>query len=297
VRKFRGGSYLPGRHTFTITEAGAEVFPRLEACTLASPVAFDDRRALSTGVAGLDHLSGVGGLRSSTATLTVGPGGSGKTALGSHFLGGSTPQEPGLFFGFNEPSVDVLHNADACGISLSQLAADGALYTYWQPNLENILDELGHHLIRMVKTHRVRRVFVDDLNGFAAAAVQPERLDRFVAALTLELRRLGVTSMFSAESNEFNGRPPASVSSLTPTFDNLITLRTIETGERIARLLCIVKMRGCDFDGSLHRYGFGPCGMVLDDVGEGQPAGESTARESGGGGAGHLGAVPPEGRP
>lgn len=267
VRKFRGGGFLAGHHAFTITEAGAEVFPRLESIVEASGIDTDQRPSLSTGIDGLDGLSDPRGLRSSSATLVVGPGGSGKTAFGAHFLGGSTPEEPGLLFAFNEPTADVLANADARSLGLSELVARGALHTCWRPNLENIIDELGHRLIRMVKAHGVRRVFIDDLNALAGAAVHPQRLDRFVAALTLDLRRLRVTSVFSVDSNGPDGRLPGTVASLPALFDNMIELRRIETGEAVSRHLSIIKMRGCEIDGSLHRYAFGASGMVVGNAG------------------------------
>ena len=284
VRKFRGGNYLSGRHAFTITETGAEVFPRLESIIDAAPIDIDRRPSLSTGIVGLDRLSDPRGLRSSSATLVVGPGGSGKTALGAHFLSGSSPEEPGLLFAFNEPTADVLANGDARSLGLSKLAARDALYTYWRPNLENIIDELGHRLIRMVNAHGVRRVFIDDLNALAGAAANPQRLDRFVAALTLELRRLGATSVFSVDSNGPDGRLPATVSSLPALFDNMIVLRRIETGEAVSRHLSIIKMRGCEIDGSLHRYVFGASGMVVGNAGSRGPGN--------GGGSSRRGANP-----
>ena len=268
VRKFRGGSFLTGRHTFTITEAGARVYPRLEASADTSPIAFDSRPALGTGVAGLDRLLRPSGLRSSSATLVAGPGGSGKTALGSHFLSGSTPEEPGLLFGFNESAADVLANGDHRGLALTELAAQGALHTYWRPNLENLLDELGHLLIDLVRKHGARRVFVDDLSGFAEAAAQSQRLDKFVAALILELRRLGATTIFAVESRDNQGRIPLALCALPAVFDNLISLRTVETGVVVARQLSIVKMRGHAFDDSLHPYAFGPTGMVVSALRE-----------------------------
>jgi circadian clock protein KaiC len=262
VTKFRGGSFIAGRHAFTISGEGFEVFPRLESLISAKKFVIDPREPLSTGVPGLDRISGIGGLRSSSSTLVVGPGGAGKTALGAHFLSGCSREQPGLLFGFNEPPEEVMANATARGLDLAGLVEDGVLQTYWRPNVENILDELGHRLLRMVEAHGVRRVLVDGLNGLVGSSVFPQRTDRFIAALTLELRRLGATSIFSIESSDPAGHLPPSVARLPGLFDNLVLLRKVEVGARTKRLLSVTKMRGCKFDDSLHEYRFGPPGWT-----------------------------------
>ena len=284
VTKFRGGSFIGGRHAFTISSAGAEIFPRLESLISAPPVQIDDREPLSTGVAGVDRMSGIGGLRSSSSTLVMGHGGAGKTALGAHFLGGCSREEPGLLFGFNEPPEEVLRNAGDHGVGLAKLVAGGVLHAHWRPNVENILDELGHHLLRMVEKHGVRRVFIDGLNGFVASTVYPQRTDRFITALTLELRRLGATSIFTIESTNQAGHLPPTVARLPALFDNLIQLRALEVGSRVTRLLSVTKMRGCNFDDSLHEYRFGPSGLIVGEThdtgttGAGPALGAASAR-------------------
>ena len=266
VTKFRGAGFIGGRHAFTITNRGAEIFPRLESLMSAPTFKADTRAPLSTGIAGLDQITGIGGLRSSSSTLVVGPGGAGKTTLGAQFLSGCSADEPGLLFGFNEPPEEVLRNAAAHGLDLSGLVDDGVLQTHWRPSVENILDELGHRLLRIVESHGARRVFVDGLNGFVASTVFPQRIDRFIAALALELRRLGATSIFSVESRDASGHLPSPVTRLPSLFDNFIILRTVETGPRIRKLLSVTKMRGCKFDDSLHEYRFGNAGIDVGAV-------------------------------
>ena len=265
VRKFRGGTYLAGRHAFTITEAGLQVFARLESLRTTPQAKVDTRKPLSTGIAGLDKLSAVGGLRSSSSTLLVGPAGSGKTTFGAQFLGASSGDSRGLFFGFNESPAEFLSNADAHGAGLSPLVANGTLEVQWHPDAENFLDELGYRLVHAVQTGGARRVFIDGLNGFICASIYPGRIARFLKALISELRRLGATSVFTIESRDgtIEGLP-AAAAGLPALYDNLISLRSVENGSRIKRVLSVTKMRGCDFDDSIHEYGFGPSGLLLE---------------------------------
>lgn len=293
VTKFRGGSYIGGRHSFNLSSAGAEIYPRLESLISAAPPKGDPGPPLSTGIAGLDRIGGVGGFRSSSSTLVVGPGGSGKTALGAHFLSGCSRDQPGLLFAFNESPGEVIDNAVKRGLDLGGKLSDGVLQTHWWPNVENDLDELGHRLLRMVDARGVKRVFIDGLNGFVASAIQPQRTERFIAALTLELRRRGATSLISIEASDLAGHLPEDANRLPRLFDNMIRFRAVETGSQLKRFLSIIKMRGCDFDESLHEYRFSPAGMVVDGTGSNPEADGAPGRDVFGG---RPGAGPGAGR-
>ena len=102
VKKLRGSDYLPGRHSFRITQDGLVVYPRIEAALHFSTV--PDKTwsgKLSTGIAALDVLIG-GGLPEATVLGLLGPSGIGKTTVGLHFISHASVAEPGLFFGFYE---------------------------------------------------------------------------------------------------------------------------------------------------------------------------------------------------
>lgn len=263
VRKYRGGGYIAGRHAFSISDEGVIVYPRLESLIGSPDVPLDRREPMQTGVAGLDALSGVGGLRSSSSTLLIGPHGAGKTILGAQFLSGSCKEQPGLLFCFNEPPADVLAHAGSLGLPLTELQQQGVLHTYWRPKVENILDEVGQRLLRMVEAHQVRRVFIDGLSGFTSAAIYPQRIERFVAALILELRRMGATSIFSLDACDNAGHLPLSAEGLPASFDNVIVLRVEESGRAVRRLLSVTKMRGCGFVDALHPYRVSRTGMIV----------------------------------
>ena len=74
---------MPGLHTFRVTNAGMQVFPRIpEQQRLRA--AREDRR-LATGVPGLDEMTG-GGIPAGDVVLITGPAGSGKTTFATQFL-------------------------------------------------------------------------------------------------------------------------------------------------------------------------------------------------------------------
>lgn len=74
VKKMRGQAQLPGLHTFHITDAGVQAFPRV--IVGASP---------EHGTPALDEMLG-GGLPRGFSLLVAGPAGCGKTILATAFL-------------------------------------------------------------------------------------------------------------------------------------------------------------------------------------------------------------------
>src|SRR5690606_11470711 len=140
-----------------------------------------------------------GGLPEGSVTLVFGPSGCGKTSLGLNFLGQASAKEPALHFGFYETPTRLRSKAQAIGIDLETPLKSGALELLWSPMTENLLDKLGNRLLEAVKARGVRRLLIDGLGGFERAAIYPPRLVEFFAALTNELRGLGVTALATWE--------------------------------------------------------------------------------------------------
>ena len=74
---------MPGLHTFRITNAGMQVFPRIPEQQRERVVRSD--RRLATGVPGLDEMTG-GGIPAGDVVLLTGPAGSGKTTFAAQFV-------------------------------------------------------------------------------------------------------------------------------------------------------------------------------------------------------------------
>jgi circadian clock protein KaiC len=76
----------------------------------------------STGIAGLDEMTG-GGLPRGRTTLLVGEPGSDKTILALQFLvhGAQNCDEPGIFVAFEETPQRIVVNAGSFGWELAEL--------------------------------------------------------------------------------------------------------------------------------------------------------------------------------
>ena len=116
-----------------------------------------------------------------------------------------------------------------------QAAVDrGDVELLWQPQRENVLDELAHRLIGAVRRRKVRRLFIDGLGGFLESATSPQRVSRFFSCLTNELRAW-VPRPFSPwkcpkSPAPSSGCHPSGVSAL---LENLVFLRFVERGSSL----------------------------------------------------------------
>lgn len=264
VRKFRGSASLRGRHPFRITDDGLVVFPRPESRFLRNEGNTSSKR-LSTGIKQLDGMM-AGGLLTSTTTMVVGASGTGKTMLGTYFVGQASAAEPALIYSFYESPEQLIANASRVGLDLRSPIKRGHLEILWRPPFERILDSLSSEIIEAVRRRKVKRLFVDGWGGFASATEMPERLGPFFAAFSNELRSMDVTAMYAMETENLVGPqiqiPSQGISAIT---ENLILLRFTEYQARLCRLLSIMKVRGGGFDTGLREFQISDDGISIAD--------------------------------
>ncbi|MFH6786398.1 MULTISPECIES: RAD55 family ATPase [Methylobacterium] len=270
VRKFRGSGFLRGRHAFRITDDGVRVFPRIEA-RLRLPSRRDhvEGPPLTTGIAALDAMLG-GGLPHHSTTLVGGPAGIGKTTLGLQFLG-ADPAAPGLLCGFYESEAAILAKARALRLPVAGLIEDGRVAVTWQPATEGLIDEICAGLLDAIRNRGVRRVFIDGLDAMCRIAGDQDRIVRIFAALTAELRALGVTAMYTRETDlrgTFLDDAPSGGPSLRQTSsvaENVVLMRSCALRSGFHRLIAVAKARDSRIDPRLRAFDIGAGGLAVDD--------------------------------
>jgi circadian clock protein KaiC len=267
VRKFRGSGFLRGRHSFRITGEGVKFFPRVEAvfASASQPDVISDAK-ITVGVPGIDKML-LGGVPAATTTGLIGASGVGKTTIGLHFVSQSTAAEPGLVFGFFETPDRLTLKARHLDLGLQAAVDRGDVELLWQPQRENVLDELAHRLIGAVRRRKVKRLFIDGLGGFLESATSPQRVSRFFSCLTNELRALGATTLFTMEVPEIVGPvvkvPSTGVSAL---LENLVFLRFVERGSSLHRLVSVHKVRDSGHDPCLREFFITDRGVHVGEV-------------------------------
>ncbi len=242
--KFRGGPHLLGRHELFITREGLTVYPRAEDVLIGFRKRIEaSSRRRSSGIVTLDSMLS-GGLLSGTTSVVLGFSGSGKTTLGLHFLdAGVQANEVTLYFGFYEPPSQVLASADQLGLSLRR--HEGGLFQQiWQPAYEYGIDALAARLIENIERRGVQRLVIDGLECFRQASTDPERVIRFLTALSNELRARDVTAIFTDETPKIHGPEiELRIEGTSALADNLILLEYVRLGTELRRLISVVKQR------------------------------------------------------
>jgi circadian clock protein KaiC len=266
VRKFRGSGFLRGRHPFRITQEGIKLFPRIETTCADHTHTRLMAGRLSTGILGLDAMLR-GGLPEASVTGLVGATGTGKTTLGLHFLQQSSKDEPGLFFGFFETPEHLKEKAAALGRDIAGLVKAGHVEIVWQPQGENILDELGRRLLDAVRRRKVKRLVLDGLNGFLECAIDRSRISRYLACLTNELRALGATTVMTVEARDvISPMLQLPVNGVSALIENVIFMRFFERDAKVSRLLSITKVRASEYDSTLREFTISAQGIQVGDI-------------------------------
>lgn len=268
VRKFRGSDHLRGYHMFDITDNGITVHPRTEVAYHRRPVQLLAHDRVAFGIAGIDTMLR-GGVPARSSTLALGLPGSGKTTLATHFLAaGVAAGEPGLLFGFGETPEDL---ADlAAGFGLALRAEASAVEVLWQLPGEHNIDQLAERLLDGVARHGARRVVIDSLSGFQAAAILPERIGAFLAALLNELRARDVTTLVSMETPRvLDPTEDSSRLGIASLVDNILFLGYDGAGAQLKREVRVIKMRRSGFTVGARAFSLTDYGLVVEPAFDG----------------------------
>ena len=264
VKKLRGQASMPGLHTFRITGAGLQVFPRTFGL-MAKETKQAPTRRISIGVPGLDEMLG-GGIPVGDSILVSGPSGSGKSVLATQFIAEGLRQgESGVIAVFEERPKEYVGRAGKFGLDLASPVQAGKLKVLYLRPLDLSVDETLHEILNAVEEMGAQRVVIDSLAGFEMALAPAFREDfreslyRMIGALTG--RNITVMSTMEVIESFTDIRfSPHAISFLT---DDIIRQRYIEIEGQLRRVLMVVKMRGGNHSKDIREYGITSEGLMV----------------------------------
>lgn len=266
VVKMRGQAQSPGLHTFRISDAGIQVFPRAiiqPGAALGSVVKMSTgEERVSMGIHGLDEMLG-GGLPVGYSLLLVGPSGSGKTILATEFLAeGVRRGEPGVIAAFEKSPSQLLNN------KLSALVKAGQVGVINTRSLDLSIDETLHDLIKMISRMQAKRVVIDSLSGFELA-LAPEFSEDFRGSLyrmVAELTGMGMTILMTSELEDRYTDLRFSPFGSAFLADAIIVQRYVEIAGQFKRAFSVVKVRGSEHSKDIRLFTITDKGIVIGET-------------------------------
>jgi circadian clock protein KaiC len=263
VVKTRGRAPMPGLHTFRITDAGLQIFPRIPEQTRKRAPQRRDR--LSTGVPGIDEMIG-GGVISGDVVMLTGPAGSGKSTVATQFIvAGLAAGETGVIAVFEEYPEEYLARAETRNPDVGKAIKDGKLELIYLRPLDLSVDEALAAILEAVERLGAKRVVIDSLSGFEVALAPTFREDfreslyRLVGTLTAT----GVSVFMTAEVAEGFSDARFTTEKVSFITDEIIVQRYVEIEGELRRVMAVIKMRGSDHSHEFRTYEVTPKGVVI----------------------------------
>lgn len=262
VVKFRGSDFRSGYHHLRLAHGGLRVFPRLMAAEHQDIVSGE---RIASGVAALDRLMG-GGIEPGSATLLVGPAGSGKTTIALQYARAAVQRgEHAEVFTFDESRASMLQRLAAMGMSVT--AGEGRREMSFEQidPAEITPGEFAWRVRHAVEHDHARVIVIDSLNGYMNAMVDGQYLTAQLHELLAYLNNRGVcTFIIAAQAGMIAGHmgSPGDTSYLA---DCVIYTRFFEHAGQIRKAISVLKKRGGPHEDTIRELSFDADGVHLSE--------------------------------
>ncbi len=239
---------------------------------------------LSTGIPGLDEMTGGGFIRGDT-TLIAGPPGTGKTTFGLQFImQGVSEKENGVFITVEETPQKIMSDAINFGWDLRKLEGEKKIKVY---QLRSEMLQAGGapimQCLDVINSTKAKRVVIDPISLYSLNFGNPNDLRRELYAFVNYIKENDLTLLLTHEVPDIITRVSRiSDYGLEFIVDCIIMLQYVEIESEIRSSINVLKMRGSDHDKAIRRYKITGKGVGIESRFEGYEGIMSgTARKTG----------------
>ncbi|MDM8537015.1 ATPase domain-containing protein [Desulfobacterales bacterium HSG17] len=251
IIKYRGSSFARNECPYSITENGIYIVP-ISSNELSH---MELGEKMLTGHQDIDRILS-GGYRRGSSILISGASGTGKTILTCTFaIAASQRQEKTLIINFEESKDAAVKNMLSPGLDLRPNLQSGNL------RFIGIMPESSgseEHLIRIFKA--IDEFAPDHLIIDAISAIKRSGADQsssdFLKRLMHYTKELGITLFYINQTEGFINTDQTEISgiNISSLLDTVIFLRYIETGDKVKRVILVMKARGSYHSNRYHEY-------------------------------------------
>ena len=260
IAKLRGSSFRSGYHDFIVSKGGLVVFPRLIAAEHRTELLTEP---LPSGVPALDALL-KGGVDRSTATLLVGPAGTGKSALATQLACAAAQRgEVASLFLFEERIGTLRRRAQHLGMPLEEAIRSGKVRVHQVDPAELAPDEFTNLVRVAVDEHGSRVIIIDSINGYFNAMPEARYLTLQMHELLGYLAERGVASVLTMAQSGFNAGSMRSPVDLSYLADTIVVLRYFEFEGRLRKAISVLKKRSGAHEETIREFELGAEGIRI----------------------------------
>ncbi|HEX8243945.1 MAG TPA: ATPase domain-containing protein [Longimicrobium sp.] len=239
VMKVRGIRYQEGIHDFVIETGGVIVFPRLTTRGRVS----NAWSAHESGIEEIDEMLG-GGLAEGSSTLFLGPSGTGKSSLASHYAYAAAQRdEHSIFFLFDERPETFIHRSAGIGMDLRPHLDAGRIVLHEVDTGSVSPGEFAEMVRVQVQERGVRLVVIDSLTGYMSAMPDERMLITQMHELLTYLSSQAVLSILIVAQHGVLGPTVGAPVDVSYLADTVLLLRHFEADGAIRRAISVFKKR------------------------------------------------------
>jgi circadian clock protein KaiC len=262
ILKFRGSDFISGFHDFAIRQGGLTVYPRLVA---AQHSASFHRQSILSGVAALDTLMG-GGIERGTATLFVGPPGSGKSTIAFQYAAAAAARgDHAAVYVFDEIKSALLSRSTGLGIRINEGTGVGEIAIHQVDPVAVSPGEFAHMVFDSVAHNRARVVMIDSLNGYLNAMPQNNFLTAQLHELLSYLNNQGVATFLTVAQSGMIGTNMSTPVDASYLADSVVLLRYFELSGTVRKAISVLKKRTGGHEASIRELQFDHRGIHLSE--------------------------------
>lgn len=237
VNKYRRSAHFKGEYPCTITTRGLSVFP-LDAKEQPGQVGAE---RYSSGVTGLDEMTGGGWLRNSII-IVRGPTGSGKTMLaGLYARAGAKRGERVVYYGFEETRPILLRNYREIAMPMDEFIGNGTLKVICRYPEATSLEDLLVDLRLELEELKPSLIVMDSISSIEHATSE-KGFRQFMIGVASILREHGRSALITQTTAGDHAEHTAPY--LSTIADAILTLDYTIGGYELNRLMRVIKMRG-----------------------------------------------------